>query len=365
MGSVASYLAPRFPVVTNDLLSFTAAFARARFLDIPRRPGRELLGELWPVYQSQVRALRERFGRRLAGERRALSGGPRDLDTWMATAPHAGSSDRYKQFAKSAAQSEDEDHYSLVTLYFAAAYFSTAQAIEVDALRRAIDDRADQDERDRLLAAWIAAAAVAINAPGHTAQYLKPRHHAICTRIQRQWSRSIWSLFVDKLQTLEPHGDRGWRQRNRVYVADALELLRSGTLRGAVGAVYADPPYTKDQYSRYYHVYETMYRYDFPESTGEGRVRRDRTPSPFCLLTQVTESFEALFSMTASLGVPLVLSYPSNGLLTKRGVDIGRLARGYFQSCDMTEMPYHHSTMGGSSGTKSKDAMERIYVCIA
>jgi adenine-specific DNA-methyltransferase len=364
MGSVASHLAPRFPVVTNDLLSFTGAFARARFLDTPRRPGRELMTELWPVYHSHAAALRDRYGRRLAAERRALSGSVDDLGTWMASAPHAGASSRYKRLAKKAAHSESEEHYSHLTLYFASAYFSTAQAIELDSLRRAIDERPVQDERDRLLAAWIAAAAVAINAPGHTAQYLKPRHEGIYLRIRRQWARSIWSLFVDALEALKPQGDHEWRRRNRVYVADALELLRSGVLGEAVGAVYADPPYTRDQYSRFYHVYETMYRYDFPESTGEGRIRPDRTPSPFCLVTQVAQAFEALFSMTAALGVPLVLSYPSDGLLTKRGIDVESLASDYFQSRVVTEIHYHHSTMGGSSGKKSKDAMERIYVYV-
>jgi len=48
-------------------------------------------------------------------------------------------------------------------------------------------------------------------------------------------------------------------KQNRVEVSDALSLLKSSRV-SSVTAVYADPPYTKDQYSRYYHVYETMYR---------------------------------------------------------------------------------------------------------
>src|SRR5262249_30183556 len=159
-----------------------------------RRPRREFMRHLWPTYHQHVAFLRERFSRRLAGERKAMSGDAGDLQVWMTTAPHVGNSRRYARFARDAGRSETDDHYSLLTLYFSCAYFSTAQAIELDALRRAIDQCLFQDERDRLLAAWISAAAVAINAPGHTAQYLKPRHEAICSRIKRQWERPIWSL---------------------------------------------------------------------------------------------------------------------------------------------------------------------------
>jgi adenine-specific DNA-methyltransferase len=83
--------------------------------------------------------------------------------------------------------------------------------------------------------------------------------------------------------------------------------------------VYADPPYTRDHYSRYYHVLETMARRDNPEielmSKGRrGRISRglyrsDRHQSPFCIASQAAGAFAELFRGVRRLNVPLILSY--------------------------------------------------------
>jgi adenine-specific DNA-methyltransferase len=65
----------------------------------------------------------------------------------------------------------------LTQYYFAAGYFSLRQAMQFDALRYAIDSTLLSDcDRDWALAAWICTAARLANAPGHTAQYLKPNN---------------------------------------------------------------------------------------------------------------------------------------------------------------------------------------------
>ena len=70
--------------------------------------------------------------------------------------------------------------------------------------------------------------------------------------------------------------------------------------------MYADPPYTRDHYSRYYHVLETMSLRDNPEVSmtmiragGSPRVSRgvyraDRYQSPFCIKSQAAGAFEEL-----------------------------------------------------------------------
>lgn len=364
MGSVATCLAPSFPVITNDLLQFTSAFARCRLLETARRPSRQIVADIYPSYNQQAKHLRKRFCRRLSGEQLYLGGDAGDLLGWMSNAPHVGISKHYSRAAVEASESSGADHYCLMSLYFSAGYFSTSQAIELDALRYAIDDCGHERERDLLLAAWIAAAAIAINAPGHTAQYLKPRNENVLSRIRRQWARSIWGLFVEQLDALTPVGDRAWRRRNHVCVGDALVFLHNSAPNTDIGAIYADPPYTKDQYSRYYHLYETMYRYDFPESLGEGRTRPDLTPSAFCHVSKVQQSFRHLFATAASVGSPLVLSYPSDGLLAKTGTTVEHLAKDYFSTLSVREIRYVHSTMGASSGARSKSTIERIHVCI-
>jgi adenine-specific DNA-methyltransferase len=142
---------------------------------------------------------------------------------------------------------------------------------------------------------------------------------------------------------------------------EALDLLDS--LRASeIGVVYADPPYTKDQYSRFYHVYETLYLYDFPTSRGRARARTDRFSTGFSLASEVEESLDHLLQRSAELNRPLVLSYPKDGLLSSRGITTEDLICRHRKIVKIVEIEHSHSTMGGSQGTKLKRATECIYV---
>ena len=89
----------------------------------------------------------------------------------------------------------------------------------------------------------------------------------------------------------------------------------------AVDLVYADPPYTRDHYSRYYHVLETMALRDEPEvstttirtggvaAPSRGLYRAERHQSPFCIKSAAPGAFDLLFRTVAQAGKPLLLSY--------------------------------------------------------
>lgn len=98
------------------------------------------------------------------------------------------------------------------------------------------------------------------------------------------------------------------------YAAALTQLDRK------VGAVYADPPYTRDHYSRFYHVLETMCLWDNPgvsttriravtNTFSRGMYRADRHQSPFCIKSKAPNAFERLFASVRDLKAPLVLSY--------------------------------------------------------
>jgi len=84
--------------------------------------------------------------------------------------------------------------------------------------------------------------------------------------------------------------------------------------------VYADPPYTRDHYSRFYHVLETMCLWDEPgvsttrihaetETFSRGMYREDRHQSPFCIKSQAPGAFEKLCAAVRDQNAPLVFSY--------------------------------------------------------
>ena len=365
MGSVAESLKDTVSVVTNDALSFTAAISRARFTG-PDRDSTvsDVIERLQDAYETQRRWLEAVYADELGREETALAGSRLDMLGYMQRAPHVGNSVDYRQMAITAAESDGCEHYQLATLYFAAGYLSLQQAIEADAIRAAIDNDAKANERDWLLAAWISCASVVLNAPGHTAQYLRPNSDTAHRRITRMWSRSLWNEFVAALDTVCQVGTENWRSRNSVYVGDALDLVSDGKLHD-IGAVYADPPYTKDQYSRYYHVYETLYQYDYPDSTGAGRSRSDRFTTGFSLKTAVVASFHDLCRNVARLHVPLVISYPSSGLLNEAGITVAEITQQHFAHTHVLSYTANPSTMGASTGASKKSATENLYVCTA
>lgn len=363
MGSVAESLQDLLPVVTNDALGFTAAISRARFTGAPRAASTdEVLNRLRPVYLDQVAYLSAQFAGQLEEERAALSGGQHALATYMSLTRHVGNDRSSADAARRASTDTSHRRYCLASVYFSAGYFSLGQAIAIDALRYAIDSAIHPEETDWLLGAWIVGLAAFINAPGHTAQFLKPNRPSGYVRIVRYWKRSVWDQFESALGRLRQIGSDTWRAQNEAFVCDALDLVASRSLVD-VGACYADPPYTKDQYSRYYHVYETLYRYDFPDSLGAGRTRSDRFTTGFSLKSSVVASFHDLCRSVARRRVPLVVSYPSQGLLDDAGWALRDIASTHFSDVRVLSIDAHHSTMGASKGDSRKHATEHLYVC--
>lgn len=315
-----------------------------------------------PIYLRHLEDLSARFAVQLEEERVALANGQEALAAYMTLARHVGNDRSVANAAKLASSDTTSGKYCLATLYFSAGYFSLAQAIAIDALRFAIDSVAQPMETDWLLGAWLTGLSLIVNAPGHTAQFLKPNTPSGHARIVRAWRRSVWDQFESSLESLQQIGSDVWRAQNEVFVGDALDLVSSKSLDN-VGAFYADPPYTKDQYSRYYHVYETLYRYDFPDSLGAGRTRSDRFSTGFSLKSSVVASFHDLCRNIARRRVPLVLSYPDQGLLNQAGWDVQEVTAAHFSDVQVIAIDARHSTMGASKGSSKKLATEHVYVC--
>lgn len=366
MGCVAEAMAGFRPIVTNDSLTFTATFARARFMGGGRsmEPA-EAIASVREPFRTHQDTLVRRNRDRLQEEIRALEGDRTSLAEYMRSAEHVANSESRALEADAASRRTDEARYCMISLYFSTGYFGLRQAIQLDALRYAIDGLAlSSSDRDWLLAAWLGSAATVANSPGHTAQYLKPNTETAYKRICRYWRRSVWEEFQNRLVDLKQVGTREWRESNRSEVADALDFVRSDRMEG-VGLVYADPPYTKDQYSRYYHVYETMLKYDFPSAAGEGRTPPEATrfSSGFSTKTRVVSSFDALLEAVAAQSIPLILSYPTSGLLSDAGASVIELALSKFAHVETETLGTEHSTLGASQGSKTKTATENLYVC--
>jgi adenine-specific DNA-methyltransferase len=220
-------------------------------------------------------------------------------------------------------------------------YFSPRQAETIDALIAFLPLR--NPARTVCLASILHAASRCCASPGHTAQPFRPTSNAL-PFIADAWMHDPISVAAEALSRIAPkHG----RRRGEARVRDAMKTVaevRESDL------VIIDPPYSAVQYSRFYHVLETIATQASFEPAGAGRYPpfADRPQSAFSLKTRAAKELEELFSRLAVTGCSAIVTFPvgesSNGL---SGSCVGDLARTHFK-VRATRITSRFSTLGGN-----------------
>lgn len=214
------------------------------------------------------------------------------------------------------------DVRSLISRYYGGVYFSYKQAVQIDLILEAISVYIKKDNRDLFLAALLSTASDVVGTVGkHFAQPIKARDSKGKIKVT-VYNKAVKDKSLDVLELY-----REWLQRyiqlpksNNEHIAirgDYMDCLRA--LSDSVKTIYADPPYTRDHYSRFYHVLETITLRDLPELSTtnihgdhhvtNGIYRNDRHQSPFCIKSQAPDAFKAMFEYAASTNRNLLLSY--------------------------------------------------------
>lgn len=206
--------------------------------------------------------------------------------------------------------------------YFGGAYFSYAQAVELDALAAVAHGALPPGLGDVFTAALLSTASDTVNTVGKTfAQPIRPRNkqgmvkHHLLSKIYRDRQRDVKSAYLSWLKRYAVNPPP--THKHAVVRADYRDALKRFASQCAV--VYADPPYTRDHYSRFYHVLETIALRDNPTianglksgdaQLSRGLYRDDRHQSPFCIRSQASGAFRELFGLAAHGGAQMVLSY--------------------------------------------------------
>lgn len=258
--------------------------------------------------------------------------------------------------------------HCLFTTRYAGSYLGLVQAMQIDSIRYGADLArsagliSEEEHRWAVLAICRAIAAIS-NSTGHFAQYLTPSRSNI-GRVLGKRKRCAWSYWLTALTEMRPIGDEQWRSSNRVFHGDAVDVLKGMEHeKNRPAIIYADPPYTNDQYSRYYHLFETAVLYDYPKTFAKGLYREGRFRSSFSLAREVEGSFSRMILAAAKAGSSLMVSYPSNGLLPDSLRRIpAMMAESFKRVLDPIVIPYKHSTLGASKGHEKEDVEECIFV---
>ncbi|MER2514505.1 MAG: DNA adenine methylase [Nitrosomonas ureae] len=232
--------------------------------------------------------------------------------------------------------------YSLpITKAYGGHYFSPMQSVWIDALRMALPP--NEPHRTVALAALIEAASWCVAAPGHTAQPFRP------TRTAKGFLREAWERdAVERTRTcLSAISARCAKMPGLASVEDANQAatrLNGGDL------VFIDPPYSGVQYSRFYHVLETIARGGCGEVSGVGRYPaiEDRPASKYSRVSESKAALEGLLKVVSLSGAVAILTFPdhicSNGL---SGAIIREIANEHFRVKEkIVESKF--STLGGT-----------------
>ena len=211
---------------------------------------------------------------------------------------------------------------SLISRYYGGVYFSYQQAVEIDIILEGIHKFVSIENKDLFLAALLSTASDVVDTVGkHFAQPIKARDSKGKIKVTiynktvkdktinvidlyKEWLLKYKNLQKNNLQHLTMQGDFEFCLKN---------------LPENVKTVYADPPYTRDHYSRFYHVLETLTLRDTPRISmvtvhgsthvSNGIYREDRHQSPFCIKSKAPEAFRKIFELTSASNRDLMLSY--------------------------------------------------------
>lgn len=357
MCAVGIQLAPFRQIWTNDAQLFAHEFATALFCSRELPPNAE---DFAHNYSSRFRRLKARFAASISDEMRSERDAIEHSDL-------AGMQLHFESSIKRAQDARNNASIGPISAIYSGTYFSVEQSCEIDAIRALISDLTTdallttEQSRWLIVALGIAADRVA-NTTGHFAQALNPKEGNIA-RILKQRKRNVWFEWLTALSGLSPVKTSSWRRRNRSFNCDAIELLQNlASDKSRPGVIYADPPYTKDQYSRYYGLLDTIVRHDRPQVSGRGLTRLDGFKSSFSMSSRIEASLTNLVRAAAEIEADLILSYPSDALCKNAKEVLYEIAREtHGTEPTIIAIPHAHSTLGASTGAARNAVEEHLY----
>lgn len=230
--------------------------------------------------------------------------------------------------------------YSFFYDNYSDTYFSPEQCLDIDSIRYAIDNLVDKKYYYFYLTLLMGAMCKAESTTGHFAQYLDKSNK----RCEFLRSQSVYDLFYEKIDDFSE-----WNSSSLKHEHFNLDynILFNNEIMKNVDCFYLDSPYTNDQYSRFYHVLETICKYDYPKLFHKAKYREERVSSQFCYSGKVLNEFEKIISFSSNNNSSLVISYSNKGVAKIN--DVLELCKKYYKNVILKEYDFNHSSQGNGS----------------
>jgi adenine-specific DNA methylase len=375
-GAVAFALQPNYIVYANDIQRYSFEISKALLYPCPEFSNRYLYNCVLNDFEKNLNSTKEYWKEAIEVEDAFFLQKPskeivEKYRLWCESTPFWGSTIIQDTSFKSTKSIINEislneyqkNHstfpYVLFATYFMNGYFGVRQSLEIDSIRYAIDKIPDHQLKSILLAALMSSMSACVSSTTHFAQFLKIRTMNSLINTLEKRKKSIWSLFLSRLaellkfhyqledkQIILPY--RSW---NTCFNKSFEELLNDLSI-GDIDCIYADPPYFKEHYSRYYHVLETLVNYDYPPMTfnkrtnriTDGRYREDRYTSEFGKKSTAPKAFEKIASRAKTINAKLITSYSNSSIVDLDTVI--SIYKKYYSTVYVQEIPHQHSKQG-------------------
>lgn len=234
-------------------------------------------------------------------------------------------------------------------------YYSPSQSLTFDYLIKYLPS--DEIDQSICLAAIIIAASKCAASPGHTAQPFQATDTAGKFIIEA-WERDpVYYCKQALLEICPKHAEN----KGAAHVGNAVDVAAELSKKDLV---FVDPPYSGVQYSRFYHVLETIAKGQCGPVEGVGRYPslEERPQSAFSNKGQSEEALEKLLGNLSKAGCTVIFTFPnnecSNGL---SGNKIIKTAKSMFK-IDKKIIKGRFSTLGGNNSIRDarKESSELI-----
>lgn len=301
-GSVAYSYKRNYSVYANDAEIYAATVARA------------ILGE--PIYPDECSVIKNQY-KDIFNKKQKIYGTLRETETHLLniecikdlielyeSIPTVWTTDKKYM---------ENDKYSLFFKYYSGSYFGINQACDIDIIREIID--LNPKYQDVLLASLFFAMKESVfSKDGHMAQPLDiTKNQAKLIKVRK---RNILDLFIEKLDDFTI-GNLVYNPDNttKVFNCNFEDILEKREIIDEVTVIYADPPYTDMQYSRYYHLLNTLVEYNYPEVTRnkngftKGLYLENRFQSQLSKKSTCLNSMKKLIEFSKKYNKCLVISF--------------------------------------------------------
>ena len=207
-----------------------------------------------------------------------------------------------------------KNNYNLFLYYYSGTYFGIEQAIHIDCVIKSIHEL-NQHVEILWSCLFYAMSEIVFSKDGHMAQPLNIQKNP--SKHIKQRTKKLMYFFYKKLNEFiekSPHTNK--KKKYMIYNDDIINLLNNKSFYNQnIKLIYADPPYTDMQYSRYYHLLNVAAQYNYPNPTiingkyTKGLYTEGRNQSNLSKKSTAKEVLQKLFEFCFEHKITLALSY--------------------------------------------------------